>query len=295
MQLHLDAASVDFSDGYSFIPFVSPDLVIRGANLSDEQTSVLLHEMSHQIAFKGPFGFVCVYLQASRVLGVRLAELQAMTEFIEAGQEPSRAEIKRRAFDVYADAFGSTIASFATLIESYRYWLEGIAVFSQIDFELSQVYETDSDLFTFVFSLLQTDVLRTHPETSVEEQEGVTVNKGGEGVSPRAGKGVSPCICADLLLRHVVQRRPVYVPVQPVLRAPSSRSNRASPRHCWASKSGELIVITWFHEANRDVLQNHPRGDDSRPLTDASLPRTFTPAHRHDRTRSACIPRRCAR
>ena len=28
----------------------------------------------------------------------------------------------------------------------------------------------------------------------------------------------------------------------------------------------ELIVITWFHEANRDVLQNHPRGDESRPL-----------------------------
>ncbi len=29
----------------------------------------------------------------------------------------------------------------------------------------------------------------------------------------------------------------------------------------------ELIVITWFHEARRDVLQNHPRGDESRPLT----------------------------
>ena len=29
----------------------------------------------------------------------------------------------------------------------------------------------------------------------------------------------------------------------------------------------ELIVITWFHETNRDVLQNHPRGDESRPLT----------------------------
>jgi tRNA-Thr(GGU) m(6)t(6)A37 methyltransferase TsaA len=29
----------------------------------------------------------------------------------------------------------------------------------------------------------------------------------------------------------------------------------------------ELIVITWFHQASRDVLQNHPRGDQSRPLT----------------------------
>ncbi len=29
----------------------------------------------------------------------------------------------------------------------------------------------------------------------------------------------------------------------------------------------ELIVITWFHEASRDVLKDHPRGDEGRPLT----------------------------
>ena len=29
----------------------------------------------------------------------------------------------------------------------------------------------------------------------------------------------------------------------------------------------ELIVITWFHQADRTVLKNHPRGDESRPLT----------------------------
>ncbi len=29
----------------------------------------------------------------------------------------------------------------------------------------------------------------------------------------------------------------------------------------------ELIVITWFHEAKRDVLKGHPRNDESRPLT----------------------------
>jgi len=29
----------------------------------------------------------------------------------------------------------------------------------------------------------------------------------------------------------------------------------------------ELIVITWLHEARRDVLRNHPRSDESRPLT----------------------------
>ena len=29
----------------------------------------------------------------------------------------------------------------------------------------------------------------------------------------------------------------------------------------------ELIVITWLHQAKRDVLKNHPRSDESRPLT----------------------------
>jgi tRNA-Thr(GGU) m(6)t(6)A37 methyltransferase TsaA len=29
----------------------------------------------------------------------------------------------------------------------------------------------------------------------------------------------------------------------------------------------ELMVITWLHQARRDVLQGHPRGDESRPIT----------------------------
>jgi tRNA-Thr(GGU) m(6)t(6)A37 methyltransferase TsaA len=29
----------------------------------------------------------------------------------------------------------------------------------------------------------------------------------------------------------------------------------------------ELIVVTWLHEAKRDVLKGHPRNDPSRPLT----------------------------
>jgi len=31
--------------------------------------------------------------------------------------------------------------------------------------------------------------------------------------------------------------------------------------------SNELIVLTWLHLAERDVLQVHPRGDLNRPLT----------------------------
>jgi tRNA (Thr-GGU) A37 N-methylase len=32
----------------------------------------------------------------------------------------------------------------------------------------------------------------------------------------------------------------------------------------------ELIVITWLHEAKRNVVQNHPRSDPNRPLTCAT-------------------------
>jgi tRNA (Thr-GGU) A37 N-methylase len=36
----------------------------------------------------------------------------------------------------------------------------------------------------------------------------------------------------------------------------------------------ELIVITWLHEAKRDVLKGHPRNDASRPLTRAFYTRS---------------------
>ena len=47
----------------------------------------------------------------------------------------------------------------------------------------------------------------------------------------------------------------------------------------------ELIVITWLHEARRDVLKGHPRSDS----TARSLV-CFTRAHLRDRTLSGCIP-----
>lgn len=36
----------------------------------------------------------------------------------------------------------------------------------------------------------------------------------------------------------------------------------------------ELIVITWFHQANREVLKGHPRSDESRPVTGAFYTRS---------------------
>ena len=41
----------------------------------------------------------------------------------------------------------------------------------------------------------------------------------------------------------------------------------------------ELIVITWLHQAKRDVLKGHPRSDQSRPLTGVFY--TRSPARRN--------------
>lgn len=36
----------------------------------------------------------------------------------------------------------------------------------------------------------------------------------------------------------------------------------------------EIIVITWFHRASREVLKTHPRSDENLPLTGVFLTRS---------------------
>jgi tRNA-Thr(GGU) m(6)t(6)A37 methyltransferase TsaA len=42
---------------------------------------------------------------------------------------------------------------------------------------------------------------------------------------------------------------------------------QAAPGLMGIKAGNELIVLTWLHLAQRDVLQVHPRGDINRPLT----------------------------
>ena len=44
-------------------------------------------------------------------------------------------------------------------------------------------------------------------------------------------------------------------------------TTRAAPGLMGIQPGNELIVLTWLHLAERDVLQVHPRGDPNRPLT----------------------------
>src|SRR5215207_4886426 len=44
-------------------------------------------------------------------------------------------------------------------------------------------------------------------------------------------------------------------------------TSQAAPGLMGIQPGNELIVLTWLHLAERDVLQVHPRGDLTRPLT----------------------------
>jgi len=44
-------------------------------------------------------------------------------------------------------------------------------------------------------------------------------------------------------------------------------TSQAAPGLMGIQPGNELIVLTWLHLAERDVLQVHPRGDLNRPLT----------------------------
>ena len=86
-------------------------------------------------------------------------------------------------------------------------------------------------------------------------------------------------MAADDLDAYVVRRIGV---VRSTLRSPADAPNQAfegapealleiEPRFADAlhriEVGDELILLTWFHLANRDVLQTHPTGDTSIPLT----------------------------
>ena len=61
-----------------------------------------------------------------------------------------------------------------------------------------------------------------------------------------------------------------YAPMQGDEGAPAAwleLTTSAAPGLLGVQAGNELIVLTWLHLAERDVLQVHPRGDINRPLT----------------------------
>jgi tRNA-Thr(GGU) m(6)t(6)A37 methyltransferase TsaA len=91
------------------------------------------------------------------------------------------------------------------------------------------------------------------------------------------GRGSDP----PTLLRIGVVRSPLRdrasAPKQGREGAPAARIELEpayEPGLLGISPGDELIVVTWLHEADRGVLQVHPRDDESNPLTGVFLTRS---------------------
>ena len=50
-------------------------------------------------------------------------------------------------------------------------------------------------------------------------------------------------------------------------RGATPNQGREGAPDAWIEVGAELIVITWLHQAARDILKTHPRNDQTRPLT----------------------------
>ena len=67
-------------------------------------------------------------------------------------------------------------------------------------------------------------------------------------------------------IRSTVKGREDALRQRKVRPTSGSTLNGSLRKHCWEWKRGHelLILITWLHQANRDVLKGHPQGN---PIT----------------------------
>lgn len=157
-----DVSFVDFADGYSYLSFMPINFGVKTDEIKPEDASVILHEFTHQLALKGPFGWLCAYFQALRPMARIFSELQANIEFPElfsrAAQDHNWGQLI--SLETFYELYGDCIANYFDLINSYRWLLEGIALFAQFDFKLSAKFDAASEIFHFAAELVKTERFR---------------------------------------------------------------------------------------------------------------------------------------
>src|SRR5262245_43358097 len=134
-----DRAYVDLSDGYSFLPDIPSDIAFKPARLEGYALSTVLHELSHQYALKGPLGMVFAAQHAARrtmhnMLAVARKIPQSDSTLLPMITTPCKAHISNT----------------RDLVGCYKYLLEGMAIFTQIDFRISKQNECVSPMLAFL-------------------------------------------------------------------------------------------------------------------------------------------------
>ena len=166
---------VDFADGYSYLPLIPVNFGFRPENIQPEDVSVLFHEFTHQLALKGPFGWLCAYFQSIRPMVRIFSELQANIEFpgvfsaFAHDQGKSKTYAELLGLETFYEVYGDCMANYLDLIECYRWVLEGIALFVQFDYKSSTEFDAASDLFYFAAELVKTEKFRSENQMKLSD------------------------------------------------------------------------------------------------------------------------------
>ena len=155
------SAFVDFADGYSYLPGLPVLFGISREPISHIKLSTVMHEFTHQLALKGPFGWLCAYFQALRYLCRRASQLQTALEQASPENQAVFAKVPqaRDGWDVsvFYNEYSDVVSNFKDLLSCYRPLLEGMALYTQFDFVPSRTYDVESELYRFLFELYNTE------------------------------------------------------------------------------------------------------------------------------------------
>ena len=155
-------AFVDFANGYSYLPMIPPGFggfKKKSKPILFTDLSTVLHEFTHQLALNGPFGWVCSFFQSLRSIEYGITELRAALN--KTGSLTSECLESVTNDDI--------LLNYGDILTAYLPFLEGIALFVQLDFEPSRTYDIGSELYWFLVNLYITEFNKFKVSYSKEE------------------------------------------------------------------------------------------------------------------------------
>jgi hypothetical protein len=147
-----EGAFVDMLDGYTYLPALTDRVLFDTLDeYGPSNLSTILHEFTHQLTLHKTFGLVCAYHTAVHAANTALAHFEAQAYI--SPINPSREKIQGEAARLYLAHYSSNLQSFFYLIHAYRWLEEGLALFTQLDYQPSNEYEAAAQHFELMTAL----------------------------------------------------------------------------------------------------------------------------------------------
>jgi hypothetical protein len=146
-------ASVSTIDGYTFLPFLSEKVTFkRGTETNPNVLPTILHEYTHQLQLKSPFGLTLAYLNAASSFALDLSRKKTLQEITD---KPSIFELEYLTSHYYHEKFRQNHLNYDRLATFYRWIAEGLATFAEIDYVPSSKYECSSPALSLILLFLR--------------------------------------------------------------------------------------------------------------------------------------------